>query len=251
MLLAPPGSCSVPRMNLGARLSPAIKAARLRRALWVRAIDAAVLLRTPDGRARLWTRLLHRRQLHQTAPYTWLNRYPALFNLAAELAPDARRVLSFGCSTGEELISLRRRFPHAEIVGAEINARTRAIARRRVADDPRTTVIAPKSIAGSFDLVFALSVLQRDPHGLKNEMEPHHLAARYPFTRFDAGVRGLVARLRPGGLLIVANTLYRVEDSSAAAELEPIARSPRMNRVMLTPRGDRLEGVAKTAFRKI
>src|SRR4029078_10285587 len=108
------------------------------------------------------------------------------------------------------------RFPHAEIVGAEINARTRAIARRRVAADPRTTVIAPELIGGLFDLVFALSVLQRDPHGLKNEMEPHHLAARYPFTRFDAGVRGLVARLRPGGLLIVGHTLYRVQGTSGA-----------------------------------
>ena len=239
-------------MNFEARLSPIIKAARLRRALWVRAIDAVGLLRGAEGRARLWTRLAHRRELHQTAPYTWLNRYPVLFDLAAELAPDARRILSFGCSVGEELVSLRSRFANAEIVGAEINARSRAIARARVADDVRTMVIAPDSIAGSFDLVFALSVLQRDPRGLKNEMEAKHLAARYPFARFDAGVRGLVARLRPGGLLIVANTLYRVEDSSAAVELQPIVESPRMSRVLLTPEGPRLsDAVARTVFRKI
>lgn len=239
-------------MNLEARLSPTIKAARLRRALWVRALDAAALLRTAEGRARLWTRLTHRRELHQTAPYTWLNRYPVLFDLAAELMPDARRILSFGCSIGEELVSLRCRFADAEIVGAEINARSRAIARRRVAADPRTMVIAPESITGSFDLVFALSVLQRDPRGLKNEMAAKHLAARYPFARFDAGVRGLVARLRPAGYLIVANALYRVEDSSAAVELEPIAGSPRVNRVLLTPDGRRLaDAVARTVFRKI
>jgi hypothetical protein len=224
----------------------------LRRAFWVRAIDAARLLRTAEGRARQWTRLVHRRELHQTAPYTWLNRYPALFDLAAQLEPDARRILSFGCSVGEELISLRRRFVHAEIVGAEINPRSRRIARRRVAGDTGATVIAPESITGSFDLVFALSVLQRDPRGLKNEMEPKHLAALYPFARFDAGVRGLVARVCPGGFLIVANSLYRVEDSSAAIELEPVPGSPRMNRVQLTPRGRRLAGaVARTVFRKI
>src|SRR3954466_5687580 len=107
-------------MNVGAPLSPIIKAARLRRALWVRAIDAAALLRTAEGRARLWTRLAHPPGLHQTAPYTWLNRYPVLFDLAAELAPNARRILSFGCSVGEELVSLRSRFANAEIVGAEI-----------------------------------------------------------------------------------------------------------------------------------
>ncbi|WP_028970445.1 class I SAM-dependent methyltransferase [Sphingomonas sp. URHD0057] len=240
-------------MNLRARLSPIIKAARLRRALWVRAIDAAGLLRMAEGRARLWTRLVYRRELHQTAPYTWLNRYPALFDLAAELEPDARRILSFGCSTGEELVSLRGRFAHAEIVGAEINPRSRAIAQHRVAADAQTRVIPPESITGSFDLVFALSVLQRDPRGLKNEMEAKHLAARYPFARFDAGVRGLVACLRPGGFLIVANTLYRVEDSSVAVELEPIVGSPGMNRVQLTPRGRRLAAAAaaRTVFRRI
>ncbi len=239
-------------MDLVGRLAPTLKAARLRRAYWVRAIDAAALLRTVEGRALLWTQLVHRRALHQTGAYTWLNRYPALFDLAAKLEPEARRILSFGCSTGEELISLRPRFRHAEIVGAEINPRSRAIARRRVSADPRTIVIAPESIAGSFDLVFALSVLQRDPHGLKHEMEGKHLAARYPFERFDAGVGSLVARLRKGGLLIVANTLYRIEDSSAAVELEPIVRSPKMNRVQLTPQGCPLAAaVARTVFRKI
>ena len=228
------------------------KAARLRRALWVRAMDAALLLRTADGRALLWTRLRHRRGLHQTAPYTWLNRYPRLFDLAAKLLPNAQRILSFGCSIGAELISLRRRFPNAEIVGAEINPRTRALAEQRVAADPRIIVVPPESIAGRFDLVFALSVLQRDPHGLKNEMEGRHLAARYPFARFEAGVRDLTALLRRGGFLVVANTLYRVEDSSAAAELEPLAASPRMARVMLTPEGERIaDPVARTVFRKI
>lgn len=231
---------------------PIIKAARLRRALWVRVLDWVSLLRWGEGRARIWTRLVHGRELHQTAPYTWLDRYPEIFNLAAELAPNARRILSFGCSTGEELISLRRRFPDAEIIGAEINPRSRAIAQRRIAGDPGTTVSSPDAIAGSFDLVFALSVLQRDPRGLKNEMAARHLAARYPFARFDAGVRSLAARLGPGGYLCVDNALYRVEDSSVAAALDPVGRSPMMDRVLLSAEGHRLEGVAaKTVFRKL
>ena len=83
-------------------------------------------------------------------------------------------------------------------------------------------------------------------------MEGKHLAARYPFARFDDGVSSLVARLRPGGFLIVANTLYRVEDISAAVELVPILESPRMKRVLLTPQGRQLAAaVARTVFRKI
>jgi SAM-dependent methyltransferase len=200
----------------------------------------------------LSTRVLHAGEIHQTAPFTWLERYPDLFDLTAKLAPDATRIMSFGCSTGEELISLRMRFADAEIVGAEINARSRAIARAKVAGDAHVTVVAPQDVEGLFDLVFALSVLQRDPRGIAALVEAKHLAARYPFARFDDGVRSLVARLRPGGLLCVTNALYRVEDSSIAAELEPIAGSPLVNRVLLGPDGHRLEApIARTIFRKV
>ena len=61
--------------------------------------------------------------------YTLPDRYPWLFQFAArELAdrPDLR-ILSFGCSRGEEVFSLRRYFPTASIKG--IDARPRNIAR--------------------------------------------------------------------------------------------------------------------------
>ena len=207
---------------------------------------------TAEGWARLWTRIFHAGKVHQTAPFTWLDRYPDLFDLTAKLAPDAARILSFGCSTGEELISLRARFPDAEIVGAEINARSRAIALANVAGDARTTLVAPQDVAGLFDVVFALSVLQRDPRGIAALVEAKHLAARYPFARFDEGVCSLAARLRHGGLLCVTNALYRVEDSSVAAELEPISNSPLMDRALLGPDGRRLDNqIARTIFRKV
>ena len=149
-------------------------------------------------------------------------------------------------------MSLRPRFPGAEIIGVEINPRSRAIALAKVAGDPRTMVVAPQNLEGLYDLVFALSVLQRDPRGIAALVEAKHLAARYPFARFDEGVRSLVARLRSGGLLCVTNALYRVEDSSVAAELEPISESPVMDRVLLGPDGRKLDApVARTIFRKI
>jgi trans-aconitate methyltransferase len=55
---------------------------------------------------------------HQGPNRTALNRYPEVF---AAPAPDARRILSFGCSTGEECVTLAEYFPKAEIVGADIN----------------------------------------------------------------------------------------------------------------------------------
>jgi SAM-dependent methyltransferase len=245
--LACASSC---RMQLWTLFRARIKAARKRGAFWVRILDVARLLPTAEGQARLWTRLVRAGEVHQTTPDTRDERYPALFDLAAVLAPDAKRILSFGCSTGEELVSLRRRFPGAEIVGVEINPRSRRIAAARVSDDPRTAV-RPGAENGIFDAIFALAVLQREPHKI-DEMDVSDLTPFYSFEKFDAAVSNLVAMLRPGGLLCVQHAHYRVEDSSAAVELEPIPASPLVEGRLFGRDGRKLEGVsARTMLRKL
>lgn len=208
-------------MTVAALIRSRVKAARKRGARWVELVDTIRSLLTAQGRSVLWTRMVHGREVHQTTPQTGEDRYPELFDEIARLARAAQRILSFGCSTGEELIAIRRRFPMAEIIGAEINPRSRRIAARRTAGDPLTTVVPPDMIDGSFDLLLALAVLQREPHKVA-EMQIEDLSVYYPFKRFDAAVRELVTRLRIGGLLCVDNAHYRVEDSSAAAALEPV-----------------------------
>lgn len=227
-----------------------IKGARKRGALWVHMLDYARTAATAEGRGLLWTRIVHRQDIHQSTPYTCDERYPSLFDLAAGLVPDAGRILSFGCSTGEELVSIRRRFPHARIVGAEINPRSRRIARRRVETDLETEVVHPHSLHGCFDLIFALAVLQREPHKII-EMGVEDLSRHYPHERFDAAVRDLGALLMPGGLLCVVNAQYRVEDSSVAQQFEPIGDSPLMEDPLFGPDGRILKAaVARTVFRK-
>src|SRR5688572_209783 len=108
-----------------------IKAGRRRGAPWVRLLDLLRHVVTAEGRARLLTSLFHRGEVHQTTPYTIEERYPELFDFAARMAPAARRIMSFGCSTGEELSAVRLRFPSATIVGVEINPRSRRIAAGR------------------------------------------------------------------------------------------------------------------------
>ena len=238
-------------MTLAAPIRRRIKAARKRRARWVGAFDMLRLLPTAEGRARLWTRLAHRGEVHQTSPDTAEERYPELFDMAARLRPDARRILSFGCSTGEELLSLRRRFPAAEIIGAEINARSRRIARRLTGDDGRIRVVPPDRLEGTFDAIFALAVLQREPHRIA-EMEVDDLTRIYPFVRFDAAIVELVGRLARGGLLCVEHAHYRVEDSSCARELQPVAGALRVKGMLFGRDGRRLDEAAAAAmFRKL
>ena len=57
---------------------------------------------------------------HQPANHTWSNRYPDLFSDAAKAIADPVRILSYGCSTGEECWTLRHYFPNALGVGASI-----------------------------------------------------------------------------------------------------------------------------------
>jgi hypothetical protein len=237
-------------MDVRSALRSQIKKSRKRGALWVRVIDAVRPALTAEGRGQLWTKVTHGRELHQTTPYTAEDRYPELMKLTAELRPDPERILSFGCSTGEELATLRHYFPSAEIVGAEINARSRRIAVRRFASDGRIAVVPPGKVERSFDIVFALAVFQREPHKIA-EMEVEDLTAHYPFERFDEAVGDLVDRLEPGGLLCVINAHYPVEAASAFAKLETVEGSPFMHPPLFGRDGRRLaDPESRTIFRK-
>jgi hypothetical protein len=237
-------------VGLETRLRKLIKAARKRNSLLVRMLDVVRLLPIAEGRARLFTRLFYRGQVHQTTPYSEEDRYPELFDLVARMAPGTGRILSFGCSTGEELVALRRRFPLAEIVGAEINARSRRIAATRIATDSKAGVVPPRGIEGQFDAIFALAVFQREPH-MVEESRQEDLSARYPFGRFDSSITELADRLEAGGLLCVFHNQYRVEDSTASPSLEPLMESPVATGPFFGRDGRRLDSaIARTIFRK-
>ena len=215
-----------PCMDLQSRLRERIKSARKRQAAWVNVLDTGRLLVTAE------------------------ERYPELFDFVARLFPSAGRLLSFGCSTGEELAALRQRFPEADIVGAEINSRSRQIATRRFAGDPRVKIVPPNAIGGDFDIVLAMAVFQREPVKIA-EMDVLDLTPFYPFARFDSAVADLTGWLRPGGLLCVANAHYRVEDSRAAGQLEPVPGMPSFSGDLFGPDGTRLRsGRAASLFRK-
>ena len=228
-----------------------VKAGRRRNEAWVRFFDIVRLMRTADGRSRLWTMFVHRGSIHQTTTFTAVDRYSAIFDLAAAIRPSATRVLSFGCSTGEELLSLRKRFIEAEIVGVELNPRCRAIAKRRVAADSRISVIAPKDLEGSFDVICAMAVFQREPHKIA-EMGVEDLTGFYPFKRFETTLRALVGRLDINGIFSIDNAQYRVEDSSVADVLKPVAKAPVMRCMLFGPNGRKLQSAAATTvFRKV
>ena len=192
---------------------------------WARLLDDLRQLRTAAGLAQFYTQIFHRVRVHQVTEYTEPNRYPSLFDLAAALRPDANRILSFGCSTGDEIEAIRSRFPAALLVGAEINPRSRKIAQNRFVDDKNVAILPTYRREQPFDIIFAMAVLQFRPH-LIISSEITDLSKMYPFSRFENEVHRLIAHLAPSGLLCVMHAQYRVEDTKCGANLQEIFDAP-------------------------
>jgi hypothetical protein len=90
-----------------------------------------------ERRSVVLLKLFNRERVHQTTPLTWMDRYPEIFSTCGAYFTNRKnlKILSYGCSTGEEVITLRRYFPLAIITSAEINRRSLAICRNREIDD--------------------------------------------------------------------------------------------------------------------
>lgn len=173
-------------------------------------------------RATTLLRWFHPERLHQTAALTCMNRYPQIFGACRDLcvARQDLRILSFGCSSGEEVITLRQYFPDAYIVGADINPESLAQCRRQPVDARMAFVLSePTAIAahGPFDLVFCMAVLQRTPRLVEAERLTS-LKKLYPFERFDRQVAELDSYLRRTGLLVIHHTQYFFRDTSVAGK---------------------------------
>ncbi|MEM9595170.1 MAG: class I SAM-dependent methyltransferase [Acidobacteriota bacterium] len=192
---------------------------------------STLLLRSPlyvwqfatDGfyRTTILNRLRRPGDLHLTCNYTKMDRYPELFGVARGHfeglgladSPDLR-LLSFGCSTGEEAFSLRRYFPQAEIVGVDISEWNLDKARRANRDERiHFHLSSSESLArlGPFHGIFAMAVLLRVAH----HMEPAPSSADvYPLPKFEEQVRLLDGVLRENGLLTVYHTNYHLRDTA-------------------------------------
>lgn len=191
------------------------------------------------SRSQWITRLTQGGAVHQDAAVTRMDRYPLLFGAVRDALCDrTHSILSFGCSSGEEVVSLRGYFPTARITGAEINKAMLARCRALPAD-PGTSFIhsTRDGIAahGPYDAIFCMAVLQRRPHWVESSGLAD-LSRHYPFARFAEEIMFLTSQLAPGGLLVVEHSQYRVEDV-AEAGLEPVpgvgvapAKGPRFDR---------------------
>lgn len=176
-------------------------------------------------------RIFHNRRIHQTTTLTKMDRYPIIFGACRSYFGESGnlQILSYGCSTGEEVLTLRSYFPSARIVGSEINPKCLKLCRERKVDDRIVFLDAdPSRLLGEspFDAIFCMAVLQRTPHtvmadGIRN------LSRIYPFEKFNAQVTELDRLLKREGLFVIHHTQYLFTDASVAGKYSAWEGAPK------------------------
>lgn len=183
------------------------------------------LITDPSARSIAHMKLFQSGRTHQTTASTCLNRYPSIFYGTRQYFGDREdlKILSFGCSTGEEVVTLRQYFPKAEIVGAEINKHSLRVCRKRQLDEKIHFVDSlPEEIQkyAPYDAVFCMAVLQRTP-GLIAEKNITDLKKIYPFEKFEDQVTQLDGYLKEGGLMVIHMSQYDFPDTAVAKNYTP------------------------------
>jgi SAM-dependent methyltransferase len=159
--------------------------------------------------------------------YTRPDRYPWLFGFAAARIGSRHdlRILSFGCSRGDEVFSLRGYFPAAAIKGIDVNPRKIAscVNRAHAANDTNVSFEVAATPAGEptafYDAVFCLAVLC---NGDLTTSGAQRCDPVLHFDRFDRIIGDFARCLKPGGLLILHTTNFRFCDTAVAADFEVV-----------------------------
>lgn len=168
-------------------------------------------------------RMLRRHAGHVLQPYptTFEDRYPEVFTALSALLWDVPEpaILSFGCSDGSEVRSLRRWFPRARIIGLDPNPQMLREARAHLALNPDRGIsyIEANSTDAlgdmQFDAILAMAVFR---HGRLETEAPDRCDDVLPFVQFDKEVTAMHRHLRPGGWLSVWNGHFRFRDTTVA-----------------------------------
>jgi len=158
---------------------------------------------------------------HQLTSTTAEDRYPELFTEAVRLSnpQSVSKILSYGCSTGEECFSLKKYFPSASILGVDINkSNLRKAEEKNSGEGISFRFSNDENIisGGKYQVIFCLSVLCRweDTKFVTN------CERIYPFVKFETTVEFLTNQLEVGGLFVVYNSNFRFEDTQASKKFE-------------------------------
>ncbi|MFM7022572.1 MAG: class I SAM-dependent methyltransferase [Flavobacteriales bacterium] len=183
--------------------SPAF-AYRLLRVIYVPLHFCRMMLSSSMHRGQLLARLKYRKHYHQLPNFTKDNRYPSLFHICKEYFKGKQvKILSFGCSTGEEVYSLHDYLPEATVVGVDISEYNLRECRKKEQKENLSFLHCLSETylqSRDYDAVFCMAVLQH------SDNQKAKMATAYTFAQFEEQLLALDAKLKPGGLFFIANS---------------------------------------------
>lgn len=176
------------------------------------------------SRSEIFTRMKYGSDHLQNSTYTFSNRYPVLFKQVQQYFSkhEALRILSFGCSTGEEVFTLKQYIPKAAIIGVDINEWCIKQCRKR--NDHNDCIFMNRTLDGfddlsGFDAIFCMAVFQRSENRAKGY---NTIVSGFGFEQFEKEIKILDTKLKEGGLLIIDNTDFSFEDTACAYKYIPL-----------------------------
>jgi Methyltransferase domain len=176
-------------------------------------------------RSEIFADLFSRNSQYQRATFTINNRYPLVFQKCTEYFASRNntgpKILSFGCSTGEEVFTLGEYFPQAKIIGVDINSWCIRQC-KKMRPNPNFSFYNRKSktfeILAEFDAIFCMAVFQRTENrtSIDNQFVRGHT-----FEQFESEIKVLDSKLKVGGLFIIDHSDFSFTDTSCAFYYKP------------------------------
>lgn len=183
----------------------------------------------------------------QTNTATLKNRYGYLFPFVQSLTKvfevKSSTILSYGCSTGEELLTLRSLFPDSKIIGVDINVEALKLAQENCKHDANIEIMDSEIFWHNevkFDLVFCMSVFCVLAHEFIPKAEwkkkianpetkqeitevfAKNLPNRFSFEDFEKLIQQFDGKMNKGALFTLFNVNYSLMDTSLSNRYELI-----------------------------
>lgn len=153
---------------------------------------------------------------NQISGATKYNRHPRIFTYCQKLHPDAKQILSFGCSTGDEVRTLREiYFKNAYVDGIDINSNCITVNKNKNTDLMVNYYNSLYDIKIKYDIIFCMSVLCRWGVSIK-------LSNEYTFDIFNLTLTEIDKYLNKDGYLVIYNSSYIFTETEVSKKYEPI-----------------------------
>lgn len=183
-----------------------------------------LLLTNSRLRVELFAKWKNKSDYHQISTYTVNNRYPLIFKESANYLKykESPKLISFGCSTGEEVRTLGEYLPNAIIYGIDIN---KWCIKQSIKQNRTTHHFFYHRLSKEFeripqvDAIFCMAVFQKTDDRTPTKKTSDKL---FTFQSFEKEIILLDKKLKKSGLLIIDFSDFNFIDTVVAYKYVPL-----------------------------